>query len=46
MDDEDEAADPVGVGGPREHHQGDGRVVVDEHLPEVLPPHVEELAEV
>ena len=45
VDDEDEAADPVGVGRPGEHHQGDGGVVVDEHLPEVLPPHVKELTE-
>jgi|OM-RGC.v1.038098467 hypothetical protein len=33
VDDQDQGADPVGVGRPAEHHQGDRCVVVDEHLP-------------
>ena len=33
------------MSGPGEHHEEDGGVVVDEHLPEVLPLHVEELTE-
>ena len=45
VDDEDEAADPVGVGRPGKHEERDGGVVVDEHLPEVLPLHVKELTE-
>ena len=45
VDDQDEGPDPVGVGGPAEHHQGDRCVVVDEHLPKVLSPHVKKLAE-
>ena len=45
MDDEDECPDPGEVGGPAKHHQGDRRVVVDEHLPEVLALSVEKLAD-
>ena len=45
VDDQDEGPDPVGVGRPAEHHQGDRCVVVDEHLPKVLSPHVKKLAE-
>ena len=30
---------------PGEHHQQDGGVVVDEHLPEIFSLHIEELAE-
>ena len=33
------------VGGPGEHHQGNGCVVVDEHLPEVLPFYIKELTD-
>ena len=36
---------PGEVSGPGEHHEEDGGVVMDEHLPEVLPLHVEELAD-
>ena len=36
---------PGEVSGPGEHHEEDGGVVMDEHLPEVLPLHVEELTE-
>ena len=45
MDNEDEGAHPDKVGGPGEHDQGDGGLVVDEHLPEVFPLDVKELAE-
>jgi len=45
MDDEDERSDPLKVAGPGESHERDGGQVVDEHLPEVLPLHVEELSD-
>ena len=45
MDYEDQGPDPHKVGGPAEHDERDGGLVVDEHLPEVLPLHIKELAE-
>ena len=45
MDDEDECSHPDEVRGPGEHDEGDGGLVVDEHLPEVLPLDIEELTE-
>ena len=43
--DHHEGPHPHEVGRPGEHDQGDGGLVVDEHLPEVFPLHIEELAE-
>ena len=43
--DQHQRPDPVRVGRPAEHHQGDRCVVVDEHLPKVLSPHVKKLTE-
>ena len=43
--DQHQRPDPVRVGRPAEHHQRDRCVVVDEHLPEILPTHVKKLAE-
>lgn len=43
--DHDEGPHPHEVGRPGEHDEGDGGLVVDEHLPEVFPLHIEELAE-
>ena len=45
VDDEDEGSDPDKVSGPAEPYQRDGGLVVDEHLPEIFPLHVEELTE-
>ena len=45
VDQHDQGADPGKVGGPAEHYQQDGRVVVDEHLPEVFPANIEPLAD-
>ena len=43
--DQHQGPDAVRVGCPAEHHQGDRCVVVDEHLPKILSPHVKKLAE-
>ena len=45
MDNEDEGAHPDKVGGPGEHDQANGGLVVDEHLPEVFPLDIKELAD-
>ncbi len=45
VNDEDERADPGEVAGPGEAHEGNGGQVMNEHLPEVLPLHVEKLGD-
>ena len=45
MDDHHQGAYPGEVGCPGEHHQEDGSVVVDEHLPEVFPLDIKELTD-
>ena len=45
VDDHDECPHPDEVSRPGEHDEGDGGHVVEEHLPEVLPLNVKELAE-
>ena len=43
MDGQDQSSNSGEVAGPGEAHERDGRHVVDEHLPEILPLHVVEL---
>ena len=43
MDSQNQGPDPGQVAGPGEGHESDGGHVMDEHLPEVLPLHVEKL---
>ena len=45
VDDEDESSYSDKVSCPAEHDEGDGGLVVNEHLPEVLPLDIKELAE-
>ena len=45
VEDHDKGPDPGEVAAPGEHHQQDGRVMMEEHLPEVLPLHVKELTD-
>ena len=45
VDDEDKSSDPDKVSGPAEANEGDGGLVVDEHLPEIFSLHIEELTE-
>jgi len=44
MDYQHQSTDTDEVGGPGEHQEGDGGVVVDEHPPEIFSLHVKELA--
>ena len=43
MDQEYQGTDTGEVGGPGEHHQGDGGHVVNKHLAEVFSLHIKEL---
>ena len=43
MDSQDQGSDSGQVAGPGEGHERDGGHVMDEHLPEVFPLHVEKL---
>ena len=45
MDAQNEGPDPGQVAGPGQGHESDGGHVMDEHLPEVFPLHVEKLKE-
>ena len=43
VDAQNEGSDPGQVAGPGQGHESDGGHVMDEHLPEVFPLHVEKL---
>ena len=45
VDDHHQGSYPGEVGSPGEHDQADGGVVMDEHLPEILPLDIKELAD-
>ena len=45
MDDHHQGSYPGEVGCPGEHDQADGGVVMDKHLPEILPLDIKELAD-
>ena len=45
MDYKDEGANPSEVGSPAKHHECDGGVVMNKHLPEILPLDIKKLAD-